>query len=134
MTNERYLIVSYFLIVALSIGLGILVYLYLRRPFNIVSDSAPGKHFPRILKKLFPVGLLFPAVMGFASVAYRGCADHKTYDGIVQDRNYLVQKSKEQVSSALLYILGAVLFWDVIVVVTLRFAHNGRNESGLPPS
>jgi hypothetical protein len=134
MTNERYLIVSYFLIAALSVGLGILVYLYLRRPFNIVSDSARGKRLPSILKKLFPIGLLFPAVLGFTSVAYRGCVDHRTYESIVQDRSYLIHKNQEQVSSALLYILGAVLFWDVIVVVTLRLAQPRRDGSESPQS
>lgn len=132
MTNERYLIVSYFLIAALAVGLGTLVYLYLRRPFNAVSDSARGKRLPAILKKLFPIGLLFPAVLGFTSVAYRGCVDHGTYEGIVQDRSYLVQKNQEQISSALLYILGAVVVWDVIVVLTLRYSQSGRNGSGLP--
>ena len=129
MTNERYLIVSYFLIAALSVGLGILVYLYLRRPFNIVSDSARGKRLPSMLKKLFPIGLLFPAVLGFTSVAYRGCVDHRTYEAIVQDRSYLIQKNQEQISSAMLYVLGAVLVWDVIVLLTLRFAQSRTDGS-----
>jgi hypothetical protein len=129
MTNERYLIASYFLVAALSVGLGLLVYLYLWRPFSIVADSAQGKLLPSILKRLFPIGVLFQAVLGFASVAYRGCADHKTYDAIVQERSYLFQKNQEQISSALLYLLGAVLFWDVIVVVTLRLARTHRDAS-----
>jgi hypothetical protein len=129
MTNERYLIVSYFLIAALSVGLGTLVYLYLRRPFNIVSDSARGKRLPTILKKLFPIGLLFPALLGFTAVAYRGCADHKTYEAIVQDRSYLIQKNQEQTSSALLYILGAVLVWDVIVLLTLTVGQSRTDGS-----
>ena len=127
MTNERYLIVSYFLIASLSFGLGILVYLCLRRPFNIVSDSVQGTRLPGILKKLFPIGLPFPALLGFTSVAYRGCADHRTYEGIVQDRSYLVHKNQEQISSALLYILGAVLVWDIIVLLALRFGQ-GRTD------
>jgi hypothetical protein len=59
-------------------------------------------------------------VLGFTSVAYRGCVDHRTYEAIVQDRSYLVHKNQEQISTALLYILGAVLVWDFIVLLTLR--------------
>jgi hypothetical protein len=129
MANERYLIVSYFLVAALSVGLGTLVYLYLRRPFRIVADSARGKRLPSILKRLFPIGLLFPAVLGFASVAYRGCGNHTTYEAIVQDRSYLVQKNQAQISSALLYILGAVLVWDVIVLLILRFGQSRTDGS-----
>jgi hypothetical protein len=129
MTNERYLIASYFWLAALSVGLGILGYLYLRRPFNVVADSAQGKRLRSILKRLFPIGLLFPAVMGFASATYFGCGDHTTYEQIVQDRSYLIQKNQAQISSALLYILGAVLFWDVIVLLTLRYAQNRREGS-----
>jgi hypothetical protein len=134
MTNEHYLIVSYFSVAALSVGLGILVYLYLRRPFDIMAGSAPGKQLPSLLKRLFPFGLLFPAVLGFASVAYRGCMDHRTYERIVQDRSYLVQKNQGQISSTLVYILGAVLVWDVILILTLRHAQTHRDESGSPQS
>lgn len=127
MTNERYLIVSYFLAAALSAGLGILVYLFLRRPFSSVADAASGRRLPSLLKRLLPCGLVFPALLGFISVSYQGC--NKTYEQVVESRDYLIQKNQEQISSALLYILGAVLFWDVIVLLTLRYAKNRTGGS-----
>jgi hypothetical protein len=86
MTNERYLIASYFVGAALSVGLGTIVYLFLRRPFGGVADAASGKRL----------------------------------------------SSQEQISSVLLYVLVAAVFWDVIVLLILKYAQNGRKESQLP--
>lgn len=122
MTNERYLIVSYFLVAALSAGLGVLVYLFLRRPFSTVADAASNKRLPSLLKRLLPCGFIFPALLGFVSVSYRGC--NKTYKQIVESRSYLIQKNQDQISSALLFILAAILFWDLIVLLTLKYAQN----------
>jgi hypothetical protein len=131
MTNERYLIASYFVGAALSAGLGTMVYLFLRRPFGDVAVAASGKRLSSMLKRLFPWGLLFPALLGFVSVSYQGCGRH-TYEEIVQARSYLVEKNQEQLSSVLLYILVAVVFWDVIVLLILKYAQNSRSESQLP--
>jgi hypothetical protein len=130
MTNEQYLIASYFVSAALSAGLGTLVYLFLRRPFRGVADAASGKRLPSMLKRLLPCGLVFPALLGFVSVSYRGC-NRTTYEEIVQNRKYLVEKNQEQISTALLSTLVAVLFWDVIVLLILKYPHNGRNASQL---
>jgi hypothetical protein len=131
MTNERYLIASYFAGAALSVGLGAIVYLFLRPPFVRVADAASGRRLSSVLKRLLPWGLLFPAVLGFVSVSYQGCG-RNTYEEIVQSRSYLVEKNQEQLSSVLLYILVAVVFWDVIVLLILKYAQNGRDESQLP--
>ncbi len=131
MTNERYLIVSYFLVAALSVGLGAMVYFFLRRPFGAVADAASGKRLSTILKRLLPCGVLFPALLGFVSISYRGC-ERTTYEKIVESRSYLVQKNQEQISSILFSILVAVLFWNVIVLLTLRFAQNHTDGSQLP--
>ncbi|HKV76976.1 MAG TPA: hypothetical protein VJP02_02480 [Candidatus Sulfotelmatobacter sp.] len=131
MTNERYLIASYFAGAALSGGLGAMVYLFLRRPFGGVADGASGKRLSSMLKRLLPWGLLFPALLGFVSVSYQGCG-RTTYEEIIQNRSYLVEKNQEQISSVLLYILLAVVFWNVIVLLILKYAQNGRNEPQLP--
>jgi hypothetical protein len=131
MTNERYLIASYFAGAALSAGLGTMVYLFLRRPFSGLTDAASGKRLSSMLKRLLPWGLLFPALLGFVSVSYQGCG-RTTYEEIVQNRSYLVEKNQEQISSVLLYILVAVVFWDVIVLLIMKYAQKGRTESQLP--
>jgi hypothetical protein len=83
-----------------------------------------------MLKRLLPWGLLLSALLGFVSVSYQGC-NRITYEQIVQSRGYLVAKNQEQISSVLLYILVAVVFWNVIVLLILKYAQNGRNESQL---
>ena len=120
MTNDQYLIVSYFVCAALSLAAGVLVYLYLRRPFAGVADSAPGNHLPALLKRLLPCGLIFPALLGFLSVSYRGC--NESYENIIAHRELLVAKNQEQISAILFYIVVAVLFWNLIALLILRSA------------
>jgi hypothetical protein len=120
LTNEKYLIVSYFVCALLSVAAGILVYLYLRRPFAALADTAPGKHLPAILKRLFPCGLLFPALLGFLSVSYQGC--NSSYASIIANREFLVTKNHEQISAILFYVVIAVLFWNLIGILILRSA------------
>ena len=126
MTNDQYLIVSYFVCAALSLAAGVLVYLYLRRPFAGVADSAPGNHLPALLKRLLPCGLIFPALLGFLSVSYQGCG--KSYADIVASREYLVAKNHEQLSEILFYIAVAILFWNLIALLILRSAQHGKHE------
>jgi hypothetical protein len=126
LTNDQYLIVSYFVCAALSVAAGLLVYLYLRRPFAAVAGAASGKHLPTILKRLFPCGLVFPALLGFLSVSYQGCG--KSYADIVASREYLVARNHEQISAILFYVLVAVLFWNLIALLILRSAQYGRSE------
>jgi hypothetical protein len=124
LTNEQYLIVSYFVCAALSVAAGVLVYLYLRRPFAGVADAASGKHLPTILKRLLPCGLVFPALLGFLSVSYESC--NSTYSGIVADRSLLVAKNHEQISAILFCIVIAVIFWNLIAILILRSAQHGK--------
>ena len=125
MTNEQYLIVSYFVCAALSVALGALVYLFLRRPFASVVETTFGRHLASTLKKLLPFGLLVPALLGFVSVSYSSC-ERTTYEEIVQSRRYLVEKNQGQISSTLLSILVAVLMWDVVIVLLLKYARRSR--------
>jgi hypothetical protein len=128
MTNERYLIVSYFACATLSAGLGALVYFFLRRPFGSVAAAGSGRHLPSILKRLFPCGLVLPALLGFVSVSYWSC-DRTTYENIVQSRSYLVGRNQAQISSVLFFLVVAILFWDVVVLLIQKYAQSGRNES-----
>ena len=127
MTNDTYLVVSYVVCAALSIALGTLVYLFLRRPFAVVADAAPRKNLCSILKRLFPIGLLFPALLGFVSVSYQSC-DRQTYAKIVESRSYLVQKNQEQISSTLLSIVVAVLVWDVVILLLTKLVQRKSNS------
>jgi hypothetical protein len=127
MKNDIYLVLSYVICAALSILLGALIYLFLRRPFAPLADAAPGKHLRSILKALFPLGLLFPALLGFVSVSYHSCARH-TYAQIVETRSYLVEKNREQISTTLLSIVVAVLVWDAVAILLAKLAQRGTSS------
>jgi hypothetical protein len=126
MTNDKYLIVSYVICAALSIILGTLVYLFLRRPFADIVDASPNKHLRSILKRVFPVGLLFPALLGFVSVSYQSCGRH-TYAEIVESRSFLIEKNQGQISSTLLSIVIAVLVWDAVILLVTKLVQRRSN-------
>lgn len=114
MTNEQYLLVSYFDIGFLSLGLGLATYLWLRLSFTGVTRDVPGRRLPQILRKLFSIGIVLPALAGFFSISFRSCT-HETYDQIIADRAYLVAKNRMQVSTSLFHIVLALLAWGFIV-------------------
>jgi hypothetical protein len=118
---------SYFVCAVLSVAAALLVYLYLRRSFASVAESASGKHLPTLLKRLFPCGLIFPALLGFLSVSYYdGCSS--TYEGIVANRELLVAKNHQQISAILFYVVVAVLVWNFIALLILRSSQRGNKE------
>jgi hypothetical protein len=123
MTNEQYLSLSYSICAVLSLVLGGLVYFFLRRPFAALTDTTGRTHLRSVLKKLFPVGLLFPALLGFVSVSYLSC-DRPNYDEVVQSRAYLIGKNQQQISAILLSIVVAILVWNVILVFVVKHSQN----------
>jgi hypothetical protein len=127
MTNDRYLIVSYFAVAALAIAFAGAAWLYLRRSFCGIAQALSKGNLSRILKAMFPAGLFLPAFLGFVSVSYRGCG--MSYKDIVKERSYLIQKNQEQISSILLWIVAALLFWDLAILLALRFARASSQAS-----
>jgi hypothetical protein len=127
MTNDRYLVISYFVSAGICLGAGMLVYFHLRRSLGAFADAAFARRLGTILKRLFPFGLLLPALMGFMSVTYLSC-NHTTYEKIVESRKYLVEKNQEQLSSTLFSLAVAILVWDLVLIVVRKFAHKGENE------
>jgi len=127
MTNERYLIVSYFLDACLCLGVGTFTYAVLRRPLRQVAAVLPWKDLADHLVKLFPIGIVLPALMGFAAVSYRGCND-ATYDAIIKNRAYMVEINHKQIWSSIFYVVCAVLIWDAILLVFLIIERHSRTQ------
>lgn len=125
MTNEQYLVVSYFVCAGFALALGVFVYLHLRRSFSGIVDVASGERFAATLKRLFPVGLVLPALLGFVSVSYMSC-DRSTYAAIVESRRYLIGRNQKQISWILISILVAIVFWDFVILLVLKFSQGER--------
>lgn len=114
MTNEQYLITSYFTVGAICAALAVAVYMFLRNSFMGILRHMPLKHMSRILKRLFLIGIVFPALFGFLSVTFYSCSKD-TYAKIIADRNYLIEKNKEEFSTSTSYIIVALFVWGVMV-------------------
>ena len=126
MANEQFLIVSYIIIGLLSLGLAVLTYIWLRDSFSGIMKVVPEK-LSIILKKLFFIGIIFPAMAGFFSVSFRSCSK-QTYAKIIAERSYLIAKNQEQLSMSLTYIVIALFIWGVIVLGTLMVSRNGKSK------
>jgi len=117
MSNEQYLVVSYFSVGVLSTVIAMAAYAYLRRPLDRLARSFPNRNLASVLKKLFPAGLVLPALAGFLSVTYRSCGE--SYSSIIASRSYLVGKNQEQLSAICFFLVLAVLGWGVVILLSL---------------
>ena len=128
MTNERYLIVSYFVVAAVSMVIGLGAYGWLRSPVKTLAAALPWRTFGELLRRIFPVGIVFPALLGFVSVKYFGC-NVETYQKVIAHRDYLVTKNQEQISASFTYVMGAVVFWCAIVALLLALTRRSERSS-----
>jgi hypothetical protein len=126
MSNEQYLVVSYFSVGALSTVIAMAAYAFLRRPLDRLARSFPNRNLASVLKKLFPAGLALPALAGFLSVTYRSCGE--SYSSIIASRSYLVGKNQEQLSAICFFLMLAVLGWGVVILLSLV----SQRMKGLP--
>jgi hypothetical protein len=127
MSNEHYLIVSYFFVGLVSLSLGVAAYRVLRRPFRAIAEAVAGNVRSALLKRTLALSMIMAAVLGFLSVSYRGCG--MSYQEIVKDRAYLVQKNREQLQGVSNWIVYAIFAWGVVVVICLVAARRKEGDS-----
>jgi len=128
MTNEEYLITSYFAVGMICIGLSVLIYALLKDSFGKTVSSYSGTKLPIILKRMFFIGILFPALIGFFSVSYRDCKG--SYKSIIADKAYLVQKNQAQLSASTLYLVIALVIWCLVVALILMIQKKKPDHAG----
>ena len=127
MSNEAYLIASYFITGVLCLLLSLAAYLWLRRPTKGIADSLPHAKWGKIIRKTFPLSTILFVLSSFLSVNYYGC-QQKKYSDILNDRSYITAKNSEQISQSLNAILWSVGGWSVVLAVALL---RGRRRSPL---
>ncbi len=120
MSNDHYLIVSYFAGFALSLALATLVYRLLREPFGRIADAALKHTHSVFLKSALPVVLTLGATVSFLSVSYTydGCHTH-TYKDVVKDRSYMHEKNREQLAGTSGTMAQVVIMFSVAALVCL---------------
>jgi hypothetical protein len=135
-TNEQYLVASYFLVAAACLALGLTTYVLLRRSFEGITKAIPGGKLGLIFRKLFLVGVVLPAMAGFFSVTFRSCKK-ETYQAVIADRSFLIAKNQEQLGACMLYICVALLLWGLLVAIWFatigkRIENGGNSGKGEP--
>ena len=126
MTNETYLVVSYFASGLLCLGLTLAAYVWLRRSVNGIASALPQENWGKVLKKAFPLSTILFAFSSFLAVDYYGGCGQKTYADIIKERSYLVEMNQKQVSNTLMAIVSAVLLWGLIVLLSLLVIQRAR--------
>lgn len=121
MSNEAYLIVSYFAAGMVCVGLGFAAYIWLGRPLQGIADSLPQKNWSRIIRRAFPLSTMLFVLSGCLSVDYYGCGERK-YNEIVNDRSYINEKNAEQLSEALNGVIWSTGLWSAVLAVALGAA------------
>jgi hypothetical protein len=127
MSNERYLIVSYFALAIFCFGLGLLVYYILRRPFERVADSIVGNARQTWLKRTMVLSMTAASVLGFLGVSYnqQGCTK---YEQVIKERAYLVDRNIGQVQNATAWIVWTLLLWCVVIGVALAATRKQKSD------
>lgn len=128
MNNEQYLIISYFLIGIICFIIALAVYLFLRGSFVKIVSRISGKHHSTMLKKLFFPGIILPALAGFFSVSFKSCTV-QTYQEVIRDRIYLIERNQAQVSSSLSYIVYALMIWSIIIFISVIVIRKQRSKA-----
>lgn len=131
MSNEAYLVLSYWTVAGLCLAAGSVVYLSLRRSFLGLISFLPTRALATVLKRVFFLGVALPALLGFCSVSYKGCAV-KTYDQVVENRSYIVEKNQEQLAVALTRITYALFGWSLVVLGVLLIIRKGSTPDKAP--
>ena len=117
MSNERYLIVSYFFFAFVCLGMGVLAYCILRRPFERIAEATVGSRSP-VLKRVLAISMTASGALGFLGFSYnqKGCV---SYEQVINNRYFLVDANVEQVQGAADWIAWTALAWGVVVVIEL---------------
>jgi len=117
LSNDTYLILSYFIFGMGSLVLAGFVYLVLRKPFGVLAEGTGHKNNSQFLKRHLPVFLALVAGAAFFSVSYydTGCSV-LTYEQVVKDRGYLVKTNRRQVRASADWMAGGVTLWSVVAL------------------
>lgn len=129
MSNDHYLIVSYFAGLALSLALAALTYRLFREPFGRIVEAALKDSKSIFLKRALPVALTVGAGVSFLGVSYTydACRTYK-YEQIVRERSYLHKKNREQLVRTSITMAQVIVMFSVAAAICIVVMKKDRGE------
>ena len=119
MTNEAFLIASYFAVGAATLVVPVLIYLSLRGGMAAVLGLVGHRAFSRLTRALFLPALWIAAVLGFASTPFIPACSSLTYPAVVNNRAYIVRIERQRFAGSLEWVAYGALGWAAVVTMAL---------------
>ena len=129
MNNETYLKASYVFVTLICLFLGLLANVLLKRSVEGIAQKLPQGNLKKLSRRAFPLSIILFVLSACLSVDYYGGCKHLPYDKIVENRDYIVSKNLEQVSSSLEAIAFAVSLWCFLILLSLLAIQRANRKS-----
>jgi len=125
-TNEQYLIVSYFAAAGGGLLAAVVTTVILRGPLRQSLRSAVLP-LGRLLRRALPVWLILLVLCAFMSVSHLDCTHH-TYQDVVTDRPHMIQVTRTQAQHMLFYLSAALFAYAISLAVMLAISHKAAGN------
>ena len=120
MTNEQYLIVSYFTAAGGGLVMAVITAALLRGALRQALRSVLSP-LGRLLRRVLPAWLILAVLFAFMSVSYFDCTHH-TYQEVVADRPHMIDVTRAQIQHMLLYVSIAMFAYTLGLAVMLAIS------------
>jgi len=124
-TNEDYLIVSYFCAAGGGVACAAATALLLRGPLRRAVAAVLGP-VARAFRRVLPAWLVLLVLFAFTSVSYLDC-DHSNYQEVVKDRAHMQQVTRTQASEMLNFLAAGLLAYAAALALMLVICPSGRD-------
>ncbi len=119
MSNDHYLIVSYFAGFGLCLALAALTYRLFREPFGRIADAALANSKSVFLKLALPTILTIGATLAFLGVSYTESCGTRTYADVVKDKPYMQERNRKQLAETSITMAQIVVGFSVVGLICL---------------
>jgi hypothetical protein len=129
LSNDHYLVVSYFIMFGVCLGIAALTHRLFREPFGRIADAALKDSKSAFLKRALPVVLAVGATFAFLGVSYtyNSCRMY-TYAEAVKERSYLQERNRAQLGETSIAMARIVVMFSVAALVCIIVIKRNKDE------